>query len=38
MLLRRLVNFLERKTENLHKGDHHYTGVSSVFIGLLLFM
>uniref|UniRef100_A0A8C9ZM16 Huntingtin n=1 Tax=Sander lucioperca TaxID=283035 RepID=A0A8C9ZM16_SANLU len=25
----RLVNFLERKTETLHKGDHHYTGVSS---------
>lgn len=23
----RLVNFLERKTESLHKGDHHYTGV-----------
>uniref|UniRef100_A0AAX7VAA8 Huntingtin n=1 Tax=Astatotilapia calliptera TaxID=8154 RepID=A0AAX7VAA8_ASTCA len=22
----RLVNFLERKTETLHKGDHHYTG------------
>ncbi|XP_034443327.1 huntingtin isoform X2 [Hippoglossus hippoglossus] len=22
----RLINFLERKTENLHKGDHHYTG------------
>ncbi|KAM4604138.1 huntingtin isoform 2-T2 [Polymixia lowei] len=22
----RLVNFLERKTEGLHKGDHHYTG------------
>ncbi|XP_047435098.1 huntingtin isoform X6 [Mugil cephalus] len=22
----RLVNFLERKTEALHKGDHHYTG------------
>ncbi|XP_026214662.1 huntingtin isoform X2 [Anabas testudineus] len=22
----RLVNFLERKTESLHKGDHHYTG------------
>uniref|UniRef100_A0A3B4ZTX2 Huntingtin n=1 Tax=Stegastes partitus TaxID=144197 RepID=A0A3B4ZTX2_9TELE len=22
----RLVNFLERKTEVLHKGDHHYTG------------
>ncbi|XP_075893458.1 huntingtin isoform X5 [Nelusetta ayraudi] len=22
----RLMNFLERKTENLHKGDHHYTG------------
>ncbi|XP_061581985.1 huntingtin isoform X5 [Cololabis saira] len=21
----RLVNFLERKTETLHKGDHHYT-------------
>uniref|UniRef100_A0A8C4F8Q7 Huntingtin n=1 Tax=Dicentrarchus labrax TaxID=13489 RepID=A0A8C4F8Q7_DICLA len=22
----RLVNFLERKTETLHKGNHHYTG------------
>uniref|UniRef100_A0A7N8X0X9 Huntingtin n=1 Tax=Mastacembelus armatus TaxID=205130 RepID=A0A7N8X0X9_9TELE len=22
----RLVNFLERNTETLHKGDHHYTG------------
>ncbi|XP_077461112.1 huntingtin isoform X5 [Stigmatopora argus] len=22
----RLVNFLERKTQTLHKGDHHYTG------------
>ncbi|XP_033480206.1 huntingtin isoform X5 [Epinephelus lanceolatus] len=22
----RLVHFLERKTETLHKGDHHYTG------------
>ncbi|XP_063739468.1 huntingtin isoform X2 [Eleginops maclovinus] len=22
----RLVNFLERRTEHLHKGDHHYTG------------
>ncbi|XP_023275036.1 huntingtin [Seriola lalandi dorsalis] len=22
----RLLNFLERKTETLHKGDHHYTG------------
>ncbi|KAJ3614460.1 hypothetical protein NHX12_018032, partial [Muraenolepis orangiensis] len=22
----RLVNYLERKTETLHKGDHHYTG------------
>ncbi|XP_040891595.1 huntingtin isoform X2 [Toxotes jaculatrix] len=22
----RLVNFLERKTNSLHKGDHHYTG------------
>ncbi|XP_028270805.1 huntingtin isoform X12 [Parambassis ranga] len=22
----RLVNFLERKTETLHTGDHHYTG------------
>ncbi|XP_024914358.1 huntingtin isoform X2 [Cynoglossus semilaevis] len=22
----RLINFLERKTETLHKGDHHYTG------------
>ncbi|KAF7652663.1 hypothetical protein LDENG_00093060 [Lucifuga dentata] len=22
----RLVSFLERKTESLHKGDHHYTG------------
>ncbi|XP_030206419.1 huntingtin isoform X4 [Gadus morhua] len=22
----RLVNYLERKTEALHKGDHHYTG------------
>uniref|UniRef100_A0A3Q3IE51 Huntingtin n=1 Tax=Monopterus albus TaxID=43700 RepID=A0A3Q3IE51_MONAL len=22
----RLVNFLERTTETLHKGDHHYTG------------
>uniref|UniRef100_A0A8C3A9I3 Huntingtin n=1 Tax=Cyclopterus lumpus TaxID=8103 RepID=A0A8C3A9I3_CYCLU len=22
----RLVNFLERKTETLHRGDHHYTG------------
>uniref|UniRef100_H3C3K9 Huntingtin n=1 Tax=Tetraodon nigroviridis TaxID=99883 RepID=H3C3K9_TETNG len=22
----RLVNFLERKTESLHKGDHHHTG------------
>ncbi|CAK6962936.1 huntingtin isoform X10 [Scomber scombrus] len=22
----RLMNFLERKTETLHKGDHHYTG------------
>ncbi|KAM6972635.1 huntingtin [Aplochiton taeniatus] len=22
----RLVNFLERRTERLHKGDHHYTG------------
>ncbi|KAM3623028.1 uncharacterized protein V6R79_006105 [Siganus canaliculatus] len=22
----RLVNFLERKTETLHKGEHHYTG------------
>uniref|UniRef100_A0A3Q3WBD7 Uncharacterized protein n=1 Tax=Mola mola TaxID=94237 RepID=A0A3Q3WBD7_MOLML len=22
----RLVSFLERKTETLHKGDHHYTG------------
>ncbi|XP_037546596.1 huntingtin, partial [Nematolebias whitei] len=22
----RLVNFLERKTDALHKGDHHYTG------------
>uniref|UniRef100_A0A3Q1HDA8 Huntingtin-like n=1 Tax=Acanthochromis polyacanthus TaxID=80966 RepID=A0A3Q1HDA8_9TELE len=27
----RLVNFLERKTEALHKGGHHYTGVSSRF-------
>lgn len=26
----RLVNFLERKTDALHKGDHHYTGVSSL--------
>lgn len=22
----RIINFLERKTEALHKGDHHYTG------------
>uniref|UniRef100_A0AAQ4PS91 Huntingtin n=1 Tax=Gasterosteus aculeatus aculeatus TaxID=481459 RepID=A0AAQ4PS91_GASAC len=22
----RLINFLERKTDTLHKGDHHYTG------------
>ncbi|XP_067354239.1 huntingtin isoform X1 [Channa argus] len=22
----RLANFLERKTDSLHKGDHHYTG------------
>ncbi|KAK7929546.1 hypothetical protein WMY93_005941 [Mugilogobius chulae] len=22
----RIINFLERKTETLHKGDHHYTG------------
>ncbi|XP_053714041.1 huntingtin-like isoform X2 [Synchiropus splendidus] len=22
----RLVSFLERRTENLHKGEHHYTG------------
>ena len=31
-----LVNFLERKTETLHKGGHHYTGVS--FQLELLFM
>ncbi|XP_023685417.2 huntingtin isoform X3 [Paramormyrops kingsleyae] len=23
----RLISFLERKTEHLHKGDHHYTGL-----------
>ncbi|XP_028973894.2 huntingtin isoform X2 [Esox lucius] len=23
----RLVNFLEKRTETLHKGDHHYTGL-----------
>ncbi|XP_063075686.1 huntingtin isoform X3 [Engraulis encrasicolus] len=23
----RLVNFLERRTNSLHKGDHHYTGL-----------
>ncbi|KAL1023919.1 hypothetical protein UPYG_G00048960 [Umbra pygmaea] len=23
----RLVNFLEKRTEKLHKGDHHYTGL-----------
>uniref|UniRef100_A0A4W5L208 Uncharacterized protein n=1 Tax=Hucho hucho TaxID=62062 RepID=A0A4W5L208_9TELE len=22
----RLVNFLEKRTESLHKGEHHYTG------------
>ncbi|XP_071359999.1 huntingtin isoform X3 [Trachinotus anak] len=39
----RLLNFLERKTETLHKGDHHYTGrlrlqdriLNDVFIRLL---
>ncbi|XP_029003090.1 huntingtin isoform X3 [Betta splendens] len=39
----RLVSFLERKTESLHKGDHHYTGqlrlqdrvLKDVFIHLL---
>ncbi|KAJ8416476.1 hypothetical protein AAFF_G00357640 [Aldrovandia affinis] len=24
---KRLVSFLERRTEHLHKGDHHYTGL-----------
>lgn len=33
----RLVSFLERKTEKLHKGEHHYTGVRlHIVIGLLL--
>lgn len=26
------MNFLERKTESLHKGDHHYTGVLFLFV------
>ena len=27
----RLVSFLEAKAESLHRGAHHYTGVSSSF-------
>ena len=29
----RLVSFLEAKAESLHRGAHHYTGVSPSFLG-----